>query len=71
LTGDDCLMSSTVLPRQENLTPRSILTAVASVDVRRAMVVREDVNPSSCAVRSEHRALMELLTLSARFIPMR
>jgi uncharacterized protein YPO0396 len=30
--------------------------SVASVDVRRAMVVRENVDPSSCPFRNEHAA---------------
>jgi hypothetical protein len=30
--------------------------AVASVDVRWAMVVRKDVDPSSCPFRNEHTA---------------
>jgi hypothetical protein len=30
------------------------LAAIAGVDMRRAMIVGEDVNPSPCALRYEH-----------------
>jgi hypothetical protein len=48
------LISSTVLSRYENLARDPTFTAMPGVDMCRAMIVREDVDPGSCACRYEH-----------------